>query len=96
VARCTQHAAPPWQGSGRGRDEGGEAWRTIRARVLAEEPTCRLCPSASVTVDHVRPIAQGGRTERSNLQGLCGACHKAKTAREAAEGRKARRGTANR
>ncbi|MBA3588291.1 HNH endonuclease signature motif containing protein [Methylibium sp.] len=39
-------------------------------------------------IDHTIPREQGGSNEDSNLKPMCDACHKAKTAREAA----ARRG----
>lgn len=31
-------------------------------------------------VDHVIPLHKGGPDDDTNLQGLCGGCHKAKTA----------------
>jgi 5-methylcytosine-specific restriction enzyme A len=63
-------------------------WRHLRAHVVREEPLCRLCEragrvSATVLVDHIVPVKQGGPMwERSNLQGLCNACHEAKSASE--------------
>lgn len=36
-------------------------------------------------VDHIVPLEQGGTNEQSNLELLCEPCHKAKTAREAAQ-----------
>lgn len=65
----------------------------MRARVLIEEPLCRLCMergvvTATAIADHIVPKAEGGGNERSNYQGLCSACHVAKTAREAARARR--------
>lgn len=62
-----------------------------RAKILAEEPLCRLCleqgrTEASTRVDHIVPLSQGGSDDRGNKQGLCKACHDAKTAAESAEG----------
>lgn len=59
-------------------------WRRIRERVLAEEPFCRECGKAGVIrlaeeVDHIIPLRRGGTHDRSNLQPLCGECHKRKT-----------------
>jgi len=67
----------------------------MRAVVLREEPTCRPCEqqgfvTASVTADHIRPLAEGGTGDRDNMQGICSACHKAKTAREAQRAKKRR------
>lgn len=69
----------------------GSVHRRLRKVVLAEEPLCRECErggfvTATTTVDHIVPLSRGGRTERSNMQGLCTPCHRAKTAGEAAEG----------
>src|SRR5680860_1664030 len=59
-------------------------WRKLRARTLAEEPTCRACGiAASTDCDHIVPVAEGGaELDRANTQGLCSPCHKAKTQRE--------------
>lgn len=66
----------PWRDYGV-RHEG------LRRRVLREEPTCRACGrERSAVADHVVPLCAGGRTERSNMQGLCARCHNRKTARE--------------
>lgn len=58
-------------------------WQALRARVLAEEPCCRLCGAPSVDVDHIDPTRAGPRRrDRDNLQALCRSCHSKKTARE--------------
>ena len=61
--------------------------------MLAEEPLCRVClaegrVSASVIVDHIVSLEEGGSDERVNKQGLCKSCSDAKTAEEAARGRR--------
>jgi 5-methylcytosine-specific restriction protein A len=58
----------------------GAEWRRIRARVLGEEPNCRLCGAPATEVDHILPIAIGGTHDRANLRALCRADHKAATA----------------
>jgi len=72
----------------------GRAHELMRARVLEEEPLCRLCLAhnpprytPSRIADHVTPKAEGGSDERGNYQGLCDPCSKAKTARESARAR---------
>ena len=63
----------------------GLAERLMRARVLAEEPTCYLCAGwarADDVVDHVQPLAAGGTDARDNLHRCCRRCHAGKTARE--------------
>jgi len=54
---------------------------------MRREPLCRLCLemgriSAAVELDHIVPLFGGGSDDASNLQPLCDACHRAKTARE--------------
>ena len=80
-----------WTGSSPNRTRG-RTWQRIRAQVLAEEPTCRTCiesghvgpHSASVVVDHIISLREGGTDARSNLAGLCKTHHDEKTAVESA------------
>ena len=59
----------------------------LRAQVLREQPFCagpgctRALTSADAEVDHIRPHGGDERLffDRRNLQGLCKACHTAKT-----------------
>ena len=60
--------------------------------ILRRDPLCIPCKNAgritpSVMVDHIMPKAQGGEDSDENLQGICEACHAAKTAKEAVAGR---------
>jgi 5-methylcytosine-specific restriction protein A len=67
-------------------------WRATRIVIFHRDPLCRLCHKAESTIaDHIiaarNYIAQhGGDPERffdeNNLQGVCKACHDAKTAKE--------------
>lgn len=62
-----------------------EAYRFIpkyvKAEVVASGP-CRHCGATEdLCVDHVRPVARGGTSERSNLQPLCRRCNSSKGAR---------------
>lgn len=64
----------------------GHRHRKLRALLLAQEPVCRTCKRALATeADHIVPRYRGGSDDMENLQGLCGPCHKRKTARESAE-----------
>jgi 5-methylcytosine-specific restriction endonuclease McrA len=41
-----------------------------------------------VEVDHIIPLSRGGAVrDEDNIQSLCAECHRAKSMREAAEGR---------
>lgn len=60
-------------------------WRTLRDRVIRDEPTCWLrfpgvCTHASTTADHVVPKSVQPRLamSRSNLRGACGPCNHAR------------------
>jgi 5-methylcytosine-specific restriction protein A len=75
----------------------GRAGQRERARILAEEPTCRRCDEVDIVtpseeVDHIVPLSLGGTEARANKQALCKPCHKAKTAIEAAAARRAAAG----
>lgn len=83
--RCAAHVRPSRWGQG---NRGGQRSSAMRERVLREEPVCHYCGSApSVEVDHDRPLAEGGSSERANLHGACSACHRDKTARESRRAR---------
>lgn len=49
---------------------------------------CRSCsaihPAGGIEIDHVLPVIDGGCDSVDNVQPLCIACHRDKTAREAA------------
>lgn len=66
----------------------GAAWQRLRQRVLARDlGLCSSCArqgrtTAASCVDHIRPRAQGGTDDMSNLSSLCDPCHRTKTALE--------------
>ena len=61
----------------------GYAWQQRRKAFIAAHPVCVRCGLRPTTdVDHKVPRSRGGSDADSNLQGLCGFCHKQKTARE--------------
>ena len=76
-----------------GRGRGGRPWRRKRDAVLARDKhlcQCDECKAAgrfteANEVDHIIPVWQGGSDEPSNLRAINHDCHKAKTAREAAQ-----------
>jgi len=65
----------------------GRPWARKREGILLRDPLCVKHLAAGVTiasveVDHIVPIEQGGSDDDSNLQGLCHDCHAEKTADE--------------
>jgi 5-methylcytosine-specific restriction endonuclease McrA len=49
---------------------------TLRAAIFERDGyACEMCGSAcDLTVDHIVPVARGGRDDSDNLRTLCGAC----------------------
>lgn len=69
----------------------------MRAELFASNPLCAEClrngrVTPATQRDHVRPLAEGGTDDHGNVQGLCDACHDAKSKAEAERGRKRVRG----
>ena len=58
--------------------------KTLRFEVLKRDGfTCQYCGAkpeeSALTVDHIKPIDQGGRDEASNLVTACAACNRGKS-----------------
>jgi 5-methylcytosine-specific restriction protein A len=80
-SRCPAHSGK----SGWEKRQGsamGSGWSTTRKRHLETEPMCRMCGRRATDVDHIVPRSKGGTDVSSNLQALCGPCHRTKTGRE--------------
>jgi 5-methylcytosine-specific restriction endonuclease McrA len=80
------------------RDEAHIARERVRARDLrrsrwwrerVQQGVCHYCrarvPPAQLTMDHVVPVARGGRSTRGNVVPCCPACNRAKRALTPAE-----------
>lgn len=89
---CEAHRNEGWQQHQRGLSRHqrgyGSKWVRLRPLVLSRDKhLCQEClrngrHTPAATVDHIRAKANGGTDDLSNLESLCTACHKAKTARE--------------
>lgn len=58
----------------------GRAWHRIRTSYAKEHPFCEECLKRGILtqveqVHHIKPLAEGGTHERSNLVSLCSSCH---------------------
>ena len=58
----------------------GSAWQKIRNRYIATHPLCEMClglgrATVATLVHHVKPLADGGTNDESNLKSLCVSCH---------------------
>lgn len=66
----------------------GATWQKMRIRVMQRDSgLCQSCLAAgrvivATEVDHIIPKFEGGTDADDNLQAICVACHKAKTAAE--------------
>jgi 5-methylcytosine-specific restriction protein A len=71
----------------------GARWQATRSSILRRDfGLCQVCKAAGKLrpareVDHIVPKQEGGTDDDENLQAICSACHKLKTAAEAARGR---------
>ena len=68
---------------------GSARWKRERLQFLSLHPVCQRCEriglaTPATVVDHIKEISDGGPVwDHDNWQGLCRACHNAKTASEA-------------
>lgn len=58
----------------------GRVWKRIRDSYVKTHPFCEKCYENGVLVEveevhHIKPLAEGGTHERSNLISLCKSCH---------------------
>jgi len=91
---CETHRHEGWIQHQRGRtrqQQGyGRAWEILRARILKRDKyLCQTCLRQGIAteakaVDHIKAKAFGGSDDETNLEAICHACHRAKTASEGA------------
>lgn len=65
----------------------GRAWKRIRDRYVKANPLCVKClENGRLTpveeVHHIKPLAEGGSNDFSNLMSLCKSCHSSITAKD--------------
>lgn len=58
----------------------GNNWSRIRNAYFKEHPYCEICKqngklTVGEQIHHIKPIAEGGSNEWSNLMTLCRSCH---------------------
>lgn len=52
-------------------------WRTLISRGICHY-CCQKFPAAELTMDHLVPVARGGRSTKGNIVPACKACNSAK------------------
>jgi 5-methylcytosine-specific restriction protein A len=71
----------------------GRRLQAMRARLFADSPLCAECERQGVVRiatqrDHIKPLAEGGLDDDTNVQALCEPCHDIKSEAESQRGRK--------
>lgn len=67
----------------------GRKLQEFNSIFLRNNPICAVCKTnASVQVDHIIPLAEGGLDTYDNKQAICLQCHTSKTKKESERGRK--------
>lgn len=66
------------EGAAVNRRNGCKRWAWRRQRVINEQDCqCLFCGRrVQLTIDHIRPVADGGTDARRNLRATCARCHK--------------------
>lgn len=91
--RCAAHPREAWIKTTPVKRITGRRLQVMRAKLFASAPLCAECARqgqvrAATQRDHIIPLAEGGLDDESNEQGLCDACHEAKSQIEAQRGRR--------
>ncbi|WP_367847019.1 HNH endonuclease [Rhodoferax sp. WC2427] len=92
-SRCAKHPRPQWTKKPTATKRiTGRKLQAMRADLFRRAPLCVACKALGVVMlatqrDHIIPLAEGGADDQSNEQGLCDACHDAKSLTEASRGR---------
>lgn len=90
--RCAAHPREAWVKVTPTRRITGRRLQAMRAALFARDPLCAECRRQGRAVpatqrDHILSLEEGGADDETNEQGLCDACHKAKSRAEAIRGR---------
>lgn len=91
--RCDKHPRAAWVKAKPVSRITGRRLQAMRAALFRRDPLCVECRRQGRAVpatqrDHVIPLAEGGLDDETNEQGLCEACHAAKSTLEAQRGRR--------
>lgn len=94
---CPAHERDKWwQGNQPTPRIRGRRLQRMRAALFDKQPLCANCSAQGKTSiatirDHVVPLAEGGKDDTTNEQGLCQECSDKKTQAESLRGRKRNR-----
>jgi len=91
-SRCPKHPKEVWAKSSTATKRvTGRRLQTMRARLFQESPLCVECErhgwiTLATQRDHIKPLAEGGLDDDSNVQALCEPCHEVKSKTESKRG----------
>lgn len=94
AGRCDQHQREAWTKKPNATKRiTGRRLQAMRASLFSRSPLCVHCDALGLVAlatqrDHVIPLAEGGKDDETNEQGLCDACHEAKSLGEAIRARR--------
>lgn len=94
TGRCGKHPREAWAKKPTATKRiTGRRLQAMRVSLFARNPLCVECDRLGrVTLatqrDHIKPLAEGGTDDDSNVQGLCHDCHEGKSLAEALRGRR--------
>lgn len=94
AGRCAEHQRDPWRKKPEcTKRVTGRRLQAARAALFAREPLCAECTrqgrvAEATQRDHIVPLCDGGADDDTNTQGLCDACHEAKSIGEAKRARR--------
>ena len=95
-SRCAKHPREAWSKPvTASKRVTGRKLQTMRTRLFESNPLCAECErhervALATQRDHIKPLAEGGLDDDSNVQGLCEPCHDAKSKAEAKRGQSRR------
>jgi 5-methylcytosine-specific restriction enzyme A len=94
TSRCSKHQREAWAKKPNATKRiTGRRLQAMRESLFRRHPLCAECTKLGKVVlatqrDHVIPLAEGGLDDTTNEQGLCDACHEAKSLAEALRARR--------
>lgn len=94
TGRCERHTEAGWKKKPTAAKRiTGRRLQALRAALFARHPLCAECErndrvEPATQRDHIRSLEEGGTDTEDNVQGLCEACHDAKSKAERARARR--------
>ena len=92
TSRCSKHQREAWaKPPTAAKRVTGRRLQVMRESLFSSNPLCVECERLGRVMlatqrDHITPLAEGGTDDDSNVQGLCHACHEAKSMAESQRG----------